>query len=151
MQISSRFTIAIHIFSCINTFRDEYKITSNFLAMSIQVNPVIIRKLLGQLKDAGLIEIKRGSGGASLAKKPREITLLDIFNAVESLDDGRLFHFHENPNPDCPIGKSIHPVLDSRLEQIQRAMEKEMQSITLEDIFKDIAKYTKKTLPLNQV
>ncbi len=151
MQISSRFTIAIHIFSCINTFRDEYKITSNFLAMSIQVNPVIIRKLLGHLKDAGLIEIKRGSGGASLAKKTREITLLDIFNAVESLDDGRLFHFHENPNPDCPIGKSIHPVLDSRLEQIQRAMEKEMQSITLEDIFKDIAKYTKKTLPLNQV
>ena len=151
MQISSRFTIAIHIFSCINTFRDEYKITSNFLAMSIQVNPVIIRKLLGQLKDAGLIEIKRGSGGANLAKKPREITLLDIFNAVESLDDGRLFHFHENPNPNCPIGKSIHPVLDSKLEQIQRTMEKEMQSITLEDIFKDIAKYTKKTLPLNQV
>ncbi len=145
MQISSRFTIAIHIFSCINTFEDEYKITSDFLASSIQVNPVIIRKLLGQLKEAGLIEVKRGSGGASLAKEPSEITLLDVFNAVESLDDGKLFHFHENPNPNCPVGRSVHPVLDGRLEQIQRAMEKEMQSITLEDIFKDTNKYLEQT------
>ena len=145
MQVSSRFTIAIHIFSCINTFEDEYKITSDFLASSIQVNPVIIRKLLGQLKEAGLIEVKRGSGGASLAKEPGEITLLDVFNAVESLDGGKLFHFHENPNPDCPVGRSIHPVLDGRLEQIQRAMEKEMQSITLEDIFNDTNKYSEQT------
>lgn len=141
MQISSRFTIAIHIFSCINTFEDEYKITSDFLSSSIQVNPVIIRKLLGQLREAGLIEVKRGSGGASLAKKPNEITLLDVFNAVESLDDGKLFHFHENPNPNCPVGRSVHPVLDGRLDQIQRSMESEMQSITLEDIFNDTNKY----------
>ena len=145
MQISSRFTIAIHIFSCINTFEDEYKITSDFLASSIQVNPVIIRKLLGQLKEAGMIEVRRGSGGASLAKKAEEITLLDVFNAVESLDGGKLFHFHENPNPNCPVGKSIHPVLDGRLEQIQRAMEREMQSITLEDIFNDTSKYLEQT------
>ena len=141
MQISSRFTIAIHIFSCINTFENEYKITSDFLASSIQVNPVIIRKLLGQLRGAGLIEVKRGSGGASLAKEPGDITLLDIFNAVESLDDGKLFHFHENPNPNCPVGRSVHPVLDGRLEQIQRTMEKEMQSITLKDVFNDTNKY----------
>ena len=145
MQISSRFTIAIHIFSCINTFEDEYKITSDFLASSIQVNPVIIRKLLGQLKEAGMIEVRRGSGGASLAKKADEITLLDVFNAVESLDGGKLFHFHENPNPNCPVGKSIHPVLDGRLEQIQRAMEREMQSITLEGIFNDTSKYLEQT------
>ena len=145
MQISSRFTIAIHIFSCINTFEGAYKITSDFLASSIQVNPVIIRKLLGQLKEAGLIEVKRGSGGASLAKEPGEITLLDVFNAVESLDDGKLFHFHENPNPDCPVGKSIHSVLDGRLEQIQRAMEREMQRVTLEDIFNDTGKYLAQT------
>ena len=145
MQISSRFTIAIHIFSCINTFEGAYKITSDFLASSIQVNPVIIRKLLGQLKEARMIEVRRGSGGASLAKKAGEITLLDVFNAVESLDGGKLFHFHENPNPNCPVGKSIHPVLDARLEQIQRAMEREMQSITLEDIFNDTSKYLEQT------
>lgn len=54
MQISSRFTIAIHIFTCMETFGGEYKITSDFLASSINVNPVIIRKILSQLKNAGL-------------------------------------------------------------------------------------------------
>lgn len=141
MQVSSRFTIAIHIFSCIDTFGEEDKITSEFLASSIQVNPVIIRKLLGQLKDAGLITVQRGSGGASLAKPAGQITMLDVFNAVESLDHGKLFHFHENPNPDCPVGRSIHPVLDGRLEQIQSAMEHEMRSITLKDIFTDTKEY----------
>ena len=66
MQISSRFTLAVHIFACIDTFKDEYKITSDFLASSTNVNPVIIRKILGQLKAAGLLDIKRGSGGASI-------------------------------------------------------------------------------------
>lgn len=145
MQVSGRFTIAIHIFLCIDTFQDEHKITSDFLAGSIQVNPVIIRKLLGQLKEAGLITVQRGAGGARIAKDPRDITLLDIFNAVESLDDGKLFHFHEKPNPDCPVGRSVHPVLDSRLEQIQAAMERELQSITLADVFADTQQYIQAT------
>ena len=141
MRSSSRFTIAIHIFSCIETLEDEHKITSDFLASSIQVNPVIIRKLLGQLREAELITVQRGSGGASLARPAEEITLLDVFNAVESIEAGKLFHFHENPNPQCPVGRSIHPVLDGRLDQIQKAMEREMQSITLADIFADTKKF----------
>lgn len=141
MQISSRFTIAIHIFSCIDTFGGEHKITSDFLASSINVNPVIIRKLLGQLKDTGLITVQRGAGGASLAKPAEEITLLDVFNAVESLDNRKLFHFHDNPNPECPVGRSVHPVLDGRLDNIQSAMENEMKSVTLADIFKDTKEY----------
>ena len=59
MQISSRFTIAIHMLTCMETFKEEYKITSDFLASSINVNPVIIRRILSQLKEAGLIEVKR--------------------------------------------------------------------------------------------
>mgnify|MGYP002589515084 CR=1 FL=1 len=83
MQISSRFTIAIHIFACIDTFRDEHKLTSDFLAGSINVNPVIIRKVLQQLKKANLVSVKRGSGGVDAARPLSEITLLDIFRAVD--------------------------------------------------------------------
>mgnify|MGYP006936157822 FL=1 len=43
-----------------------------------------------------------------IAKPMSEITLLDIFNAVEPLEDGQLFHFHENPNTECPVGRNIH-------------------------------------------
>ena len=122
MQISSRFTIAVHIFACIKTFENDYKITSDFLAGSTNVNPVIIRKILGQLKGADLIEVARGTGGAKITRPLNEITLLDVYKAVECVEGGELFHFHENPNPQCPVGRSIHTVLDGKLEQVQKAM-----------------------------
>ncbi len=78
MQISSRFTLAVHIFACIDTFKEDYKVTSDFLAGSTNVNPVIVRKILGQLKAAGLVEVARGSGGASIPKPLRDISFLDI-------------------------------------------------------------------------
>lgn len=140
MQISSRFTIAIHIFSCINTFEKDHKITSDFLAGSVNVNPVIIRKLLSQLKAAGLVNVQRGAGGASIARPLEEITFLDIYNAVECVDNGELFHFHENPNPECVVGRNIHRILDDRLRQVQKAMEDEMQKITLADVIQDTQK-----------
>lgn len=138
MQISSRFTIAIHMLSCMDTFKEDYKITSEFLASSIQVNPVIIRKLLSQLKSAGLIEVKRGTGGASIAKPLKEITFLDVYHAVDCVEENTLFHFHENPNPACPVGRNIHAVLDEKLLRVQNAMERELQSITLEDVKADM-------------
>lgn len=141
MQISSRFTIAVHIFLCIDTFEGQYKITSEFLAGSVNVNPVIIRKILQQLKAAGLVTIVRGSGGASIARPLEEITFLDIYRAVDCIEDGELFHFHENPNGNCPVGRNIHNVLDEKLERIQSAMENQMQSITLAEVKNGIIKF----------
>ena len=141
MQISSRFTIALHILTFIDAFGDEYKITSELLSKSINVNPVIIRNILSQLKKHNLINVARGSGGASINKPLKEMTFLDVFNAVECLEDETLFHFHENPNVNCPIGKNIHNVLDDKLKQIQNAMQEELTSITLEDVKNDLKKY----------
>ena len=140
MQISSRFTLAVHIFACIDVFKDDYKVTSDFLAGSTNVNPVIVRKILGQLKAAGLVEVARGSGGASIPRPLNEISFLDIYNAVECIENGELFHFHENPNTDCPVGRNIHAVLDDKLMRVQKAMEAELSSITLEDVMRDTRK-----------
>lgn len=140
MQISSRFTIAVHVLICIATFKNDYKVTSDFLASSVNVNPVVIRRLLQQLKKAGLINVKRGSGGTDIEKPLDEITLLDVYNAVECVENGKLFHFHESPNPLCPVGKNIHALLDVRLEEIQKAMEKEMESVSIQDIMNDAEK-----------
>ena len=141
MQISSRFTLAIHIFACINTFENEYKVTSDFLSRSTNVNPVIIRKILGQLKGAGLIEVARGTGGTTITKPLKEITFLDVYHAVECIENGNLFHFHDNPNTNCPVGRNIHHVLDDKLLRVQSSMEKELASITLEDLKQDMEKY----------
>ena len=143
MQISSRFTIAVHIFACIDTFEKDQKITSDFLSASINVNPVIIRKILSSLKKSGLINVLRGTGGTTIAKQLDQITLLDIFQSVECLEDGKLFHFHENPNVNCPVGKNIHSILDDKLLRVQKAMENELASITLEDVINDTRYYVK--------
>ena len=115
--------MAIHMFACIDTFSDQ-KMTSDFMAASIGTNPVIIRKLLQQLKAASLIDALRGTGGVRITRPLSEITFLDIYKAVECAPDEQLFHFHENPNPNCPVGRNIHNVLDNRLVQIQKAYEK---------------------------
>lgn len=141
MQISSRFTLAVHIILCIDTFKNEYKVTSDFIASSTNVNPVIIRKILGQLKGAGLVEIARGTGGATVAKPLEEITFHDIYKAVECVESGELFHFHDNPNEKCPVGRNIHNVLDDKLNRVQQAMERELATITLADVKADLNKY----------
>lgn len=145
MQISSRFTIAVHVLICIETFKNDHKVTSDFLASSVNVNPVVIRRLLQQLKKAGIVKVVRGSGGTNVEKPLNEITLLDIYNAVECVEEGKLFHFHENPNPLCPVGKNIHAILDIRLEKIQKAMEKELESVTIQDVMKDTKKLIEAT------
>ena len=71
MQISSRFTVAVHVLICIETFKNDHKVTSELLASSVNANPVVIRRLLQQLKKAGIINVKRGSGGAAI-EKPAE-------------------------------------------------------------------------------
>lgn len=141
MQISSRFTIAVHILVCIETLKNDCKVTSNLLASSVNVNPVVIRRLLQQLKKAGIVSVARGSGGAVIEKPLEKITLLDVYNAVECVDNGELFHFHEAPNPLCPVGRNIHAILDDRLYAIQNAMEREMRTVTLKDIMDDADKF----------
>lgn len=134
MQISSRFTVALHIFACVEYFKDKCKVTSDFLASSINTNPVIIRRILGQLSKAGLVRVMRGTGGIEITRPLRDITFLDVYKAVEPIEDGTLFHFHENPNPACPVGRNIHALLDGKLQSIQEAMEDRMKEYTLEDI-----------------
>ena len=117
-----------------------HKITSEFLASSANVNPTVIRRLLQQLKKAEIVTVKRGSGGADIEKSLTEITLLDVYNAVEPVENGQLFHFHENPNELCPVGRNIHRIMDHRLEEIQNAMEDKMRRITIADVMADANK-----------
>ena len=134
MQISSRFTIGLHILTAIDTFQNEYKVTSDFLAGSIQTNPVVVRRILGQLKNAGLIESSQGVAGITIPKPLEEISFYDVYAAIEPVEEGDLFRFHDSPNPDCPVGRNIHTLLDGKLREIQNAMEEKMRRYTLADL-----------------
>lgn len=133
MKITSRFTVAVHILLAIDAFGANYKTTSEFIASSVNANPVVIRRALQSLKAAGLVEVKAGSGGAALTKAPADVTLYDVYQAVDCVE-GSLFHFHENPNANCPVGKNIHAVLDRHLADAQTAMERELKGVTLGDL-----------------
>ncbi len=134
MQISGRFTIALHIFACVDVFKDAHKVTSDFLAGSIHTNPVIIRKILTQLKNAGLVTVARGTGGIELTRGLSEITFFDVYKAVGAVENGDLFRFHEAPNPACPVGRNIHALLDDKLKAVQKAMEDALRNYTLLDL-----------------
>lgn len=147
MQISSRFTIATHTLIIIALESQDTKVTSDFIAGSVGVNPVIIRKTLSQLKKAGLISVARGTGGTEIVKPLEDITLLDVYQAVESLGkSGQLFSFHDNPNPNCSIGNNIHNVLDQKLVDVQLAMEAELSKTTLAQVVADAEYYMEKQI-----
>ncbi|MBQ2679678.1 MAG: Rrf2 family transcriptional regulator [Firmicutes bacterium] len=137
MRITSRFTIAVHILTAVEYFSGSMTVTGRFLAGSIGANPVIVRALAGKLRDAGFLNMSQGKSGITLAKPLNKITFYDVYKIADSVDETGLFHFHENPNILCPVGRNIHKGLDGKLQDVQKAMEDKMRGITLADVMAD--------------
>ena len=72
-----------------------------------------------------------------MAKRLDQINLFDIYQAVDCVDEEGLFHFHENPNANCPVGRNIHKSMDKRLKKIQNDMEESLRKTTLAEIVAD--------------
>lgn len=123
-------------------FSDKEKVTSDVIAGSINVNPVIIRNMLLKLQDAKIIQTKADVGGSEFTKPLNKITLKDIFYAVEEAKD--LFMFHSNPNEDCPVGRNIHKLLDKRFDNAKEVMFDELSKITLDQLKTELDKLIKK-------
>jgi DNA-binding IscR family transcriptional regulator len=104
--LSSKLSVGIHILTIFALKPDE-PLTSDFIACSVNTNPVVIRRLLGSLRAAGIVDSKTGVGGGwSLLVDPERITLLDILRAVEPHNE--IFALHRtDPNPECPCGLHI--------------------------------------------
>ena len=89
---------------------------------------------MGNLKKAGLIEIKSGTGGAQLLKCPDKISLFEVYQAGEVIQDGELFNIHDKSNSDCPVGAKIQGILEIFLLKAQKAMEEVLKSVTIKDV-----------------
>lgn len=113
------------------------QMNSEQLAESANTNAVVIRRLICSLSKAGLIQTSRGkSGGVSLAKEPSEITLNDIYSALELSE---AISHHEKPtHKECPISCAIHQLILSISEGADKALEKYLQSQKLSDLIKKI-------------
>lgn len=133
MRVSTKFPMAVHIMLMVAGFPNE-KITSEAAAESAGCNPVIIRNIFSNLKNAGLLNTKSGRGKTELARPDSEITLWDIYTAVESDKTDELFKFHQNTSDTCPVGSNIHTLLTSHLDDAVTALRESLSKVTLEQL-----------------
>ena len=138
MTQNLRFSVAVHSLMMIAISPGKQKITSNLIAESTGMNAVTIRHVFLRLKEAGLIEVKPGPGGAKLAQDPSNITLYAIYSAVEENPFSDLFHLNQNNSEWCPVGRNVNTILTGRLENVVNAAIGQLQSVTLLDLLNDL-------------
>ena len=132
MSGSSRFTVAVHVLTLMAR-SDAEPLKSEQIAGSVNTHPVVIRRALCELAQGNLVISQTGAtGGSRLARKPEQITLLDVYRTVESPGVFSL-HRHE-PNRRCEVGRGITPVLEDVRRRIDTAIEQVLAGITIDDV-----------------
>ena len=132
MSTSSRFAVAVHVLTLM-AWADDEPLKSEQVAESVNTNPVVIRRMLCELAESKLVVSQSGSmGGTKLARDPEDITLLDIYQAVENRG---VFSLHRHPpSRNCPVGVNIGSVLNDVLDEVDSAVERVLANITIKDV-----------------
>lgn len=144
MQISMKCSIAVHCLIFIHEAKGIAKVTSSLLAQSTGCNPVIIRNILSALKKAGLITIPRGTGGAELCLDPSQITLYQIYTALEPDGVSSIIGIHPCQDRPCPVAQNIGKVLQAPYHRIEDAIRQTMEEVTLESMIEQFQELTQK-------
>ena len=137
MHISNKCSIAVHCLIFINEYGKENKVTSELLALSTGCNPVTIRNIISAMKKDGIIDVKFGIGGATLAVPIQDISLYRICAAVDPKAIDKMISVHPAPSPLCPVGRNIGDVLDRTYDTLKENLISSMKSITMEKIVND--------------
>lgn len=132
MTGNSRFAVSVHILAYL-AYRQSAAVPSAEIASSVDTNPVVIRRLLSAFVKAKIVTAQKGAtGGFALARPPAEITLRDIYHAVEPNPTHGMAHF--SPNTKCPVGAKIQSILHTAFVKAQASMEGELALVTLASI-----------------
>lgn len=145
MHISTKCSVAIHCLVFICEYGESKKVTSELLSLSTGVNPVTIRNIVSALKKDGILSVKFGTGGTTLNCSLNEITLYRICNAIEPDFLNKLIGIHASPSCLCPVGRSIHGVLDSSYQNVREDLQKSLQNISMEEIMDKYHQQTENT------
>lgn len=121
--------MAVHVLTVL-AYKEGDRITSAFLAGSVNTNPVIIRRLLLALQRANLVETNKGAkAGSRLSRSPGRINLAEIYRAVEACEP--FASPSRKPNDACPVGHCIQAALDKVFASAQQALERDLEKTTL--------------------
>src|SRR5215469_573639 len=136
MRTSCRFAMAVHVLALL-AYKEGDRVTSSYLAGSINTNPVIVRRLLLALQRAKLVDTCKGAGaGSRLNCSPRRINMAQVFRAVEVAET--FATPSRRPNPDCPVGQCMREMLEEMFRSAQQAMEQDLERTTLADVIESV-------------
>lgn len=135
MKYSYKLSDAIHLLSYLDIYKDG-ELSSKAIANSIESNPSIIRQLMSDLRKAGIIETQKGKAAPTLKKDPKDISLYDIYQAINM--DHTLLHIDPKTNPKCIVGGNIQQSLNHFYDEIEDFAYTRMKQITLADVIGDI-------------
>ncbi|MFZ2352454.1 Rrf2 family transcriptional regulator [Paucilactobacillus nenjiangensis] len=135
MKYSHKLSDAVHVLSYVEIYKDG-DLSSNAIADSIESNPSLVRRLMSSLVQGGLLETRPGSVSPKLTRPTNQITLLDIYNAIEI--DHNFLHVDEKTNPACVVGGNIQDALNDVYAKVQQDAEASMQQVKLSSIIDDI-------------
>lgn len=137
MRLNTKCSIALHCLLLISEYENETKITSELLAKSTGCNAAAIRSILNTLQKAGLIQVRRGVGGAYLNRPPKAITLWDVYHALEPEGLEHFIGYHPNPSEKCPVGRRFPDILRKPYGEIGQAVKAKMEQLTLQQLVND--------------
>jgi Rrf2 family protein len=136
MAGNTRFATAIHVAGMLS-FAEKMPLTSEAIAQSCNTNAVVIRRIIGQLTKKGLVEVKMGTGGgARLIRNPSEISLAEIYSALEESSLFEVPQFAENHK--CEVGKIVRPVLADVLREAEQGLIERLDQITLAEVIEKV-------------
>jgi Rrf2 family protein len=134
-SVNTQFSIAVHVLAAIAHY--ERAFTSDILAGSVNANPVFVKRILVKLSKAKLAKATVGkSGGYDLARSPKNISLLDIYSAV---NPPNAFAIHTYPkSKGCVVSCNIKEVMSDVLVGTQEAVDRDLRRTTLADVVSKI-------------
>jgi len=135
MRYSHKLSDAVHILAYVEIYHDD-DLSSTAIARSVESNPGLVRRLMAALRTAGLLATQRGTATPEVMRDPADISLLDIYQAVET--DDNLLHVDDKTNPQCIVGGNIQETLREAYASVQAAAESQMAAITLASLIADI-------------
>lgn len=135
-SMDTKFSVAIHILVMVSESKEQ--LSSQALATSVGTNASYIRKVIGLLKNAGLLLSQQGKSGYALSKSPSDITLFEIYQATQEVQHIQLFQIHQHANPACPVGKNIGGAVSPIFNKAERELESELSQESLADVIENL-------------
>jgi Rrf2 family protein len=133
MKRDSKLSLALHILGHMGTAPDDL-VQSETLAAMHATHPVVVRRTLGLLRQAGIVASARGhAGGWRLVRAPASVTVADVYRALgESLDPAP-GKGPENP-PTCAIERALHGAWDQAVAEAEAALLARLANVSLADL-----------------